>query len=56
MATTKPYPFPGTYAVAEIDLEASLADVNDPEIRAAAQEIRPAKCLIMLNMVRLHSQ
>ena len=52
MTVTKPYPFPGSYALAQINLDASLESVQDEEIRAAAREICPAKCVVLLNMVR----
>ena len=41
-----------TYVVAEFDMEATLREVADPEVRAEIQAIKPAKCLMYLDFVR----
>ena len=41
-----------TYVVAELDMEATLREVVDPEIRAEIQAIKPVKCLMYLDFVR----
>ena len=54
-ANLKHYPSPGSYAVAQIDLEATLSKINDQGIRSAALKIQTTKCLVLLNMVRVHT-
>ena len=44
-----------TYVVAELDLEATLREVADPEIRAEIQTIKPIRCLMYLDFVRAQS-
>ena len=45
-------PRPATYVVAEIDIDATLREVVDPKIRKVIQAVKPAKCLMFLDMVR----
>ena len=44
-------PRPTTYVVAQIDIDATLLSVSDPRIRKVVQAIKPAKCLMFLEMV-----
>ena len=44
-----------TYVVAELDMEATLREVADPEVRAEIQAIKPTKCLMYLDIVRTQS-
>ena len=46
------YPYPGSYAVAQIDLEATLSGITDQDVIEAAMKIRTTKSLVLLNMVR----
>lgn len=46
------FPLPGTYVVAELDVEKTLASLADPLANAAASTIKPTKCIVYLNFVR----
>lgn len=46
------YPLPGTYVVAELDVEKTLASLTDPLATAAASTIKPVKCIVYLSQVR----
>ncbi|KAI0752802.1 hypothetical protein C8Q80DRAFT_1148291 [Daedaleopsis nitida] len=41
-------PLPGSYAVVQIDVEASLQAVNHPKAHEAAKNIKPARCIVYL--------
>lgn len=45
------FPLPGTYLVAEIDVEKTLQGLNDPSANAAAAGIRTTKCIVYLDAV-----
>ena len=44
-----------THVVAVLDLEATLREVINPEIRTEIQAIKPVKCSMYLDFVRAHS-
>ena len=44
-------PLPNTYAVVQLDVEATVRDLDD-EAKLAAQAIKPAKCVVYLYLVR----
>ena len=46
-----PYPLPCTYAVVQVDFEATTRDINDPDIVKAARKLSDRKCLILLHSV-----
>ncbi|KAL1937865.1 hypothetical protein VTO73DRAFT_12758 [Trametes versicolor] len=48
------FPLPGTYVVAELDVEKTLAPLADPLANAAASAIKPAKCIVYLSQVLRH--
>lgn len=47
------FPLPDTYAVAQVDVEATLSGISDLDrrARAAAKLIKPAKALVYLHTV-----
>lgn len=44
------YPLPGTYAVAQLDVGATVQDL-DSDAQQAARNIKPAQCLVYLYRV-----
>lgn len=50
--TTAFIPLPSTYAVVEIDIDATLAHVTDAQVQSEVREIGTAKCLLFLDTVR----
>ncbi|EIW54204.1 uncharacterized protein TRAVEDRAFT_51921 [Trametes versicolor FP-101664 SS1] len=48
------FPLPGTYVVAELEVEKTLASLADPLANAAASTIKPTKCIVYLNFVLRH--
>lgn len=46
------FPYPGSYAIAVMDIEASIMHIEDPEVKAVALKMKPMKCLVWVNKVR----
>ena len=44
-------PLPGAYGVAQLNVEATLKEVNDPKVLKAAQKLGTAKCLVYFCLV-----
>ena len=44
-------PRPNTYVVAEIDIDRTLRNIGDLEVKEEVQSIQPLQCLMYLNMV-----
>lgn len=46
------FPYQLTYAVVEFDMEKTLQALNDPIANVAAANIKTAKCIVYLDVVR----